>query len=81
MFSRSISESCVSPEILLMDKNPAITTWDVKQKPVNNGINYLSTRAGFLPSTVWIYYVRYVSILLLNRIVDVSGSILCKSKI
>ena len=28
------------------------TTWDV-QGPVNNGINYLSTGAGFLPSTVW----------------------------
>ena len=27
------------------------TTWDVK-KPVNNGINYLSTGTGFLPSTV-----------------------------
>ena len=27
------------------------TTWDVKN-PVNNGINYLSTSAGFLPSTV-----------------------------
>ena len=28
------------------------TTWDV-QNLVNNGINYLSTGAGFLPSTVW----------------------------
>ncbi len=27
------------------------TTWDV-QNPVNNGMNYLSTGAGFLPSTV-----------------------------
>ena len=27
------------------------TTWDVKN-PVNNGMNYLSTGAGFLPSTV-----------------------------
>ena len=33
-------------------RNPAITTWDVKN-PVNNGINCLSTGAGFLPSTVW----------------------------
>ena len=29
------------------------TTWDV-QNLVNNGINYLSTGAGFLPSTVWV---------------------------
>ena len=28
-----------------------ITTWDV-QNCENNGINYLSTGAGFLPSTV-----------------------------
>ena len=28
------------------------TTWDL-QNPVNNGINYLSTGAGFLPSTVF----------------------------
>ena len=27
------------------------TTWD-EQNPVNNEINYLSTGAGFLPSTV-----------------------------
>ena len=29
-----------------------LTTWDVKKNPVNNVINYLSTGAGFLPSTV-----------------------------
>ena len=29
-----------------------LTTWDVENL-VNNGINYLSTGAGFLPSTVW----------------------------
>ncbi len=28
------------------------TTWDV-WNPINNGINYLSTGAGFQPSTVW----------------------------
>jgi len=28
-----------------------LTTWDVKN-PVNTGINYLSTGAGFPPSTV-----------------------------
>ena len=28
------------------------TTWDVILKPVNNGINYLPTGAGFLSSTV-----------------------------
>ena len=28
------------------------TTWDGR-KPINNGINHLSTGAGFLPSTVW----------------------------
>ena len=30
------------------------TTWDV-QNLVNNGINYLSTAAGFLPSTVYLW--------------------------
>ena len=30
------------------------TTWDV-QNPINNGINYLSTGAGFFPSTVLVY--------------------------
>ena len=29
------------------------TTWDV-WNPINNGINYLSTGAGFQPSTVWV---------------------------
>ena len=32
------------------------TTWDV-YNPVNNGINYLSTGAGFLPSTVPQYHL------------------------
>ena len=32
-------------------RNPKTTTWDV-WNPVNTGINYLSTGAGFLPSTV-----------------------------
>ena len=36
--------------ILLMVQK-SCTTWDV-WNPVNNGINYLSTGAGFLPSTV-----------------------------
>ena len=31
------------------------TTWDV-WNPINNGKNYLSTGAGFQPSTVWIHY-------------------------
>ena len=34
------------------------TTWDVKN-PVNTGINYLSTGAGFFPSTVWLPVVYY----------------------
>ena len=36
--------------ILLMEEI-RLTTWDVKN-PVNTGINYLSTGAGFPPSTV-----------------------------
>ena len=40
-------------------RNPAITTWYVKN-PVNNGINYLSTGAGFLPSTVAPIDVMYL---------------------
>ena len=34
------------------------TTWNV-QTPVNNGMNYIPTGAGFLPSTVW--YVSWLS--------------------
>ena len=36
------------PLILLMVQKSQTTTWDV-QNPVNNGINYLSDGAGFLP--------------------------------
>jgi len=36
---------------LLMEKKPCTTYIDV-QNLVNNGINYLSTGAGFLPSKV-----------------------------
>ena len=38
---------------LLLTEEIRLTTWDVKN-PVNNGINYLSTGAGFLPLTVWV---------------------------
>ncbi len=31
------------------------TTWDV-WNPINNGKNYLSTGAGFQPSTVWLFF-------------------------
>ena len=34
------------------------TTWNV-QNPANDGINYLSTGAGFLPSTVWFLGVHW----------------------
>ena len=34
------------------------TTWDVWNL-INNGINYLSTGAGFLPSTVWLWEEEY----------------------
>ena len=37
--------------VLLMVQKSQTTTWDV-QNLVNNGINYLSTGAGFQPSTV-----------------------------
>ena len=37
--------------ILLLMAEIRLTTWDVS-KPVNNGISYLSTGAGLLPSTV-----------------------------
>ena len=39
------------------------TTWDV-QNLVNNGINYLSTGAGFLPSTVylWAIFVQFLNL-------------------
>jgi len=34
-------------------RNPEITTWDVEKQPCNIfGYYYLSTGAGFLPSTV-----------------------------
>ena len=45
----AISPNLTKKVILLMKKS--CTTWDV-QNPVNNVINYLSTGAGFLPSTV-----------------------------
>ena len=35
----------------MVQKSGEKTTWDVEH-PVNSGINYLSTGAGFLPSTV-----------------------------
>ena len=38
--------------VLLLMEEIRLTTWDVKN-PANNGINYLSTGAGFLPSTGW----------------------------
>ena len=38
-----------------------LTTWDVKI-PVNNATNYLSTGAGFLPSTVFPFFWRLVKL-------------------
>ncbi len=40
------------PILLLIEEIPVKTIWDLKN-PVNNGMNYLSTGAGFFPSTVW----------------------------
>ena len=39
--------------VVLVMVQKSYTTWDVKKNLVNSGINYLSTGAGFLPSTVW----------------------------
>ena len=36
-----------------------LTTWDVENL-VNNGINYLSTGAGVLPSTIWFQIFQWV---------------------
>ena len=44
-----INSSSKIPKLLLMEEI-RLTTWDEKNL-VNNGINYLSTGAGFLPST------------------------------
>ena len=38
---------------ILLTEEIQTTTWHV-QNPGNNGINYLSTGAGFLLSTVWV---------------------------
>ena len=36
--------------VILLMEEIRLTTWDVKN-PANNGIKYVSTGAGFLPST------------------------------
>ena len=40
------------PILLLIEEIPVKAIWDLKN-PVNNAMNYLSTGAGFFPSTVW----------------------------
>ena len=47
---RSFCVLCSLPTLLLMAEI-RLTTWDV-WNPIGNGINYLSTGAGFQPSTV-----------------------------
>ncbi len=56
--------------MLLMVQKSQTTTWDV-QNPVNNGINYLLTGAGFLPSTV--LYGIYLMRVALKTLRDVSN--------
>ena len=47
-----MSTKCVVLGFVLLMEEIWLTTWDVKKHVVNNRINYLSTGAGFLPSTV-----------------------------
>ncbi len=49
--SQPHSQAAFETQWMLLMEEIRLTTWDV-QNPVNNGINYLSTGAGFLPSTV-----------------------------
>ena len=43
--------NCTPNDNVLLMEEIQLTTWDVRNL-ANNGINYLSTGAGFLPSTV-----------------------------
>ena len=49
---RSLCSLTMSKAVILLMAEIRLTTWDV-ENPVNDGINYLSTGAGFQPSTVW----------------------------
>ncbi len=53
------------------------TTWDVND-PINNGTNYLSTGAGFLPSTVVLFECflkrsEKVELVFVKRIIETSS--------